>query len=83
MIVDYFVINKQQRDLVSLYLRGGKYADVNVQGMIAFVVPVALTLFTLMTGYIDWFYNYGWFTGSFMGAAIYYFLKAKQHPNIG
>jgi len=83
MIVDYFVINKQQLDLVSLYLRGGKYADVNVHGMIAFVVPIALTLFTLMTGYIDWFYNYGWFTGSFMGAGIYYFLKAKQRPNIG
>jgi NCS1 family nucleobase:cation symporter-1 len=78
MIVDYFVINKQQLDLVSLYLRGGKYADINIQGMVAFVVPVALTLFSLMTGYISWFYDYGWFTGSFMGAVIYYCLKVKQ-----
>ena len=78
MIVDYFVINKQQLDLVYLYLRGGKYADVNIQGMVAFVVPVALTLFSLMTGYISWFYDYGWFTGSLMGAVIYYCLKLRQ-----
>tara|TARA_R110000868_G_scaffold252695_3_gene509398 strand:- start:3907 stop:4653 length:747 start_codon:yes stop_codon:yes gene_type:complete len=83
MIVDYFVINKQQLDLVSLYLRGGKYADVNVQGMIAFFVPVALTLMTLMTGYMSWFYNYGWFTGSITGATIYFLLKAKRGSDIG
>ncbi|WP_299079540.1 NCS1 family nucleobase:cation symporter-1 [uncultured Paraglaciecola sp.] len=83
MIVDYFVINKQQLDLVSLYLRGGKYADVNMQGMIAFAVPVALTIFTLMTGYMNWFYSYGWFTGSLLGAAIYYALKAKDRRNLG
>jgi NCS1 family nucleobase:cation symporter-1 len=83
MIVDYFVINKQQLDLVSLYLRGGKYADVNVQGMIAFFVPVVLTLMTLMTGYMSWFYNYGWFTGSITGAAIYYLLKVKRGSDMG
>jgi NCS1 family nucleobase:cation symporter-1 len=83
MIVDYFVINKQQLDLVSLYLRGGKYADVNVQGMIAFFVPVVLTLITLMTGYMNWFYNYGWFTGSITGAGIYYLLKVKPNADLG
>jgi NCS1 family nucleobase:cation symporter-1 len=82
MIVDYFVINKQQLDLVSLYLRGGKYADVNIQGMIAFLIPVTLTVITIMTGYMSWFYNYGWFTGSIMGAVIYYALKAKQQPHL-
>jgi NCS1 family nucleobase:cation symporter-1 len=75
MIVDYFVINKQELDLISLYTRGGKYADVNYSGMIAFFIPVALTLFTLTSGYLNWFYDYGWFTGSILGAVIYYLLK--------
>lgn len=77
MIVDYFVINKQQLDLVSLYQRGGKYADINYQGMVAFLMPAALSLFTLTTGYLNWFYDYGWFTGSILGATLYYFLKRQ------
>jgi NCS1 family nucleobase:cation symporter-1 len=77
MIVDYFVINKQQLDLVSLYQRGGRYADINYQGMAAFLIPVALTIFTLTTGYLNWFYDYGWFTGSILGATLYYCLKRQ------
>ncbi|MFT4942180.1 MAG: NCS1 family nucleobase:cation symporter-1 [Paraglaciecola sp.] len=80
MIVDYFIINKQNLDLVSLYKRGGAYADVNYQGMIAFIIPVALTIFTLTSGYLNWFYDYGWFTGSTLGALIYFLLK-KRHSD--
>jgi NCS1 family nucleobase:cation symporter-1 len=75
MIVDYFVINKQQLDLVSLYKKGGKYAGFNYQGLTAFFIPVALTIVALITGELNWFYKYGWFTGSILGAAIYYGLK--------
>lgn len=81
MIVDYFVINKQQLDLVSLYQRGGTYRDVNYQGLAALLIPAALTLFSIATGYLSWFYDYGWFTGSILGAAIYYGLK-KQDQTI-
>jgi len=77
MIVDYFVINKQQLDLVSLYKQGGIYSNVNYQGLIAFFIPVALTIFSLSTGKLHWFYDYGWFTGSIFGALIYYVLKLK------
>jgi NCS1 family nucleobase:cation symporter-1 len=77
MIVDYFVVNKQQLDLVSLYQRGGRYADINYQGMAAFLIPVALTIFTLTTGYLNWFYDYGWFTGSILGATLYYYFKRQ------
>ena len=74
MIVDYFVINKQQLDLVSLYKSGGRYANVNYRGLLAFLLPVLLTVFSLLTGKLHWFYDYGWFTGSLLGAAIYYAL---------
>ncbi|MFT5162559.1 MAG: NCS1 family nucleobase:cation symporter-1 [Alteromonadaceae bacterium] len=78
MIVDYFVINKQQLDLVSLYKKGGKYANFNYQGLAAFFIPVLLTLFALTTGYLDWFYRFGWFTGSILGGLIYYGLRRGQ-----
>ena len=38
----------------------------------AFLVPVALTLIAIVTGALQWFYSYGWFTGSFLGGIIYY-----------
>lgn len=75
MIVDYFVINKQQLDLVGLYVSNGRYPAINVQGMVAFLVPVLSTLLSLWSDHFRWFYDYGWFTGSLMGAALYYLLK--------
>lgn len=84
MIVDYFLIKKQDLDLVSLYSENGSYPMVNYAGFIAFLVPVALTVLAITTGFMSWFYNYGWFTGAFAGAAIYYVaanaLQAQSVP---
>ncbi len=38
----------------------------------AFLIPVALTVGALLTGALQWFYTYGWFTGSVLGGLIYY-----------
>ncbi len=78
MIVDYFVIKKQTLNLPELYKTNGIYRGFNKAGMIAFAVPVALTIFSLITGTLGWFYQYGWFTGSFLGAIIYWILAAKK-----
>ena len=78
MVVDYFIIKKQKLNLVELYKTDGIYAGVNMSGMIAFAVPVALTLFALMTGSLSWFYQYGWFTGSFLGAVIYFLVASRE-----
>lgn len=72
MVVDYFLIKKQQLDLPSLYLDGGRYPAWNLAGFIAFLVPVGLTLLALGTGWLSWFYDYGWFTGSALGGLLYY-----------
>ena len=77
MIVDYFLVKKQQLNLAELYLTDGEYAGINMAGMIAFAIPVALTVFSLLTGSLSWFYQYGWFTGSILGAIIY-FVMAKR-----
>ncbi len=79
MIVDYFLIKKQQLNLRDLYLGEGEYSGTNMAGMIAFAIPVALTLFAIMTGSLSWFYQFGWFTGSALGATIYFFIAKR--PN--
>jgi NCS1 family nucleobase:cation symporter-1 len=77
MVVDYFLIKKQQLNLIDLYKTNGEYAGVNMPGMIAFAIPAALTVFAIITGSLSWFYQYGWFTGSILGAVIYFF-SAKR-----
>ena len=71
MVVDYFLIKKQQLDLAGLY-RDDVYPAWNWFGFIAFGVPVVLTLLSLGSDAFSWFYSYGWFTGSALGGLIYY-----------
>ncbi|EXF93756.1 nitrate reductase [Pseudomonas fluorescens HK44] len=71
MIVDYFLIKKQKLDLAGLY-RDDVYPAWNSAGFIAFAVPVVLTLLSLSSPAFSWFYDYGWFTGSILGALVYY-----------
>lgn len=74
MVMDYFWLRRQTLDLAGLY-RDGVYPAYNANGFIAFAVPVLLTLFALTTGHLMWFYDYGWFTGSSLGALLYYALE--------
>ncbi|WP_278938525.1 NCS1 family nucleobase:cation symporter-1 [Pseudomonas helleri] len=79
MVVDYFIIRQQKLDLAGLY-RDGVYPAWNWNGFIAFCVPVVLTLMSLGSSAFSWFYDYGWFTGSLLGAAIYYGLCRLSSP---
>jgi NCS1 family nucleobase:cation symporter-1 len=80
MIVDYFLVKRQAYDLLALYKDDAGYPAWNISGMAAFVVPVTLTIGAIAIGpdsgwYYDWFYSYGWFTGSTLGGVIYYLLN--------
>jgi NCS1 family nucleobase:cation symporter-1 len=77
MVVDYFITRKQQLDLAGLY-RDDVYPAWNWSGFIAFGVPVVLTLLSLGSDAFNWFYSYGWFTGSALGGVLYYGLNAKR-----
>ncbi|MDB1124128.1 NCS1 family nucleobase:cation symporter-1 [Vibrio algarum] len=72
MIVDYFLIKKQSLDITALYSDKDLYPSINYAGFIAFFVPVAFTIIAVTFNVMTWFYNYGWFTGAFSGAALYY-----------
>ncbi|QNH78001.1 NCS1 family nucleobase:cation symporter-1 [Pseudomonas protegens] len=79
MVVDYFIIKQQRLDLAGLY-RDDVYPAWNWHGFIAFGVPVALTLMSLGSSAFNWFYSYGWFTGSALGGLIYYGLCTWRSP---
>ncbi len=72
MIVDYFLIKNQSYDLLALYKDNAGYPAWNKAGMIAFLVPVALTILSFEVHALSWFYTYGWFTGSILGGLIYF-----------
>jgi len=74
MIVDYFAIKKQRYELADLYMSGRTYPDWHVPGLIAFFVPVGLTVVAITSGALSWFYDYGWFTGSILGGLIYWLM---------
>src|SRR6185503_10096758 len=74
MVVDYFVVRRQHYDLPGLYRSQGPYPAWNLAGFVALAVPVGLTLVAITTGKLQWFYTYGWFTGSALGAIIYFLL---------
>jgi NCS1 family nucleobase:cation symporter-1 len=77
MVVDYFLVRRQHYDLPGLYLDSGPYPAWNAAGFVALIIPVALTLVALLTGALQWFYTYGWFTGSFLGGLIYFVASRK------
>ena len=77
MIVDYFLVRRQHYELAGLYMDNGPYPAWNKAGFIAFLVPVGLTLVAITTGWLGWFYDYGWFTGSLLGGMIYYLQNRK------
>ncbi len=78
MIVDYFLVKKQVLDLPALYKDNSTYPAWNLNGFLAFFIPVGLTLIAITTGFMSWFYDFGWFTGSILGGLIYYGLSLKE-----
>lgn len=81
MIVDYFLIKKQEYNLLALYQDNAGYPAWNVAGMAAFLIPVALTILSFKIDLLSWFYTYGWFTGSILGGLIYYVIARGETRN--
>jgi len=78
MIVDYFLVKNQSYDLLALYKDNAGYPAWNIAGMLAFLVPVGLTVLSIKIDALSWFYTYGWFTGSILGGLIYYFVAKNE-----
>jgi NCS1 family nucleobase:cation symporter-1 len=80
MVVDYFIVKKQSYELLALYQDNAGYPAWNLPGLFAFLAPVTLTVAAIVIGegvFYDWFYSYGWFSGSALGGVLYYFASNK------
>ncbi|MDC0612132.1 NCS1 family nucleobase:cation symporter-1 [Vibrio sp.] len=77
MIVDYFLVKKQSLNVTALYLEDA-YPAINWAGFIAFFIPVIFTSMAISFNVMTWFYNYGWFTGAFSGAILYFIVSKFQ-----
>lgn len=78
MIADFYMVRKQNLDVVELYKDNGAYGRYNWAGILAFLIPAVLALIAFRAGGdsgIFWLYNYGWFTGATMGFVLYMVLN--------
>ena len=81
MIVDYWVLRKQELAVAELYRPNGRYAGVNPVAMVALVVGVLPNLpgflkaagaFDGPANFFDELYVYAWFTGFLLAGAVYW-----------
>lgn len=76
MIVDFFMIKKQELDVSELYNTNGIYKGFRPTAMIAFLVPAVLAIIgSFGVSGLTWMHSYGWFSGIVVGGALYYILE--------
>ena len=83
MIVDYFIVRKRSLDVESLYVRGGAYeylGGFNPRALAALVAGVIVALVGLFAPRLRWLYEYAWFVGFAVAAAVY--LALMSGPDV-
>jgi NCS1 family nucleobase:cation symporter-1 len=74
MIADYFVIRKRTLNVADLYRRGGEYEyrnGLNSRALVSLGLGVIVALLGLAIPALRWLYDYAWFVGFFVSAALY------------
>jgi NCS1 family nucleobase:cation symporter-1 len=75
MVADYFLLRGTKLDVYSLYHRGGPYEyrnGINPKALAALGVGVFAALIGLAVPAVHFLYDYAWFVGFFLSAAVYY-----------
>jgi NCS1 family nucleobase:cation symporter-1 len=74
MIADYFVIRRRQLIVDDLYRRDGTYEyrnGINARAVISLGIGVFVALLGLGVPDLRWLYDYAWFVGFTVSAAVY------------
>jgi nucleobase:cation symporter-1, NCS1 family len=77
VIVDYWIVRRQQLSLRDLYIDGGEYPLVHWPAMIALAVGIGLALVGLVVPALRSLYDYAWFVGFAAAGAVYLLLARK------
>jgi len=83
MIADYFIIRKRALDVEALYVRGSVYeyaAGFNPRALAALAAGVIVALVGLFVPSLHWLYEYAWFVGFAVAAAVY--LALMSGPDV-
>ncbi len=81
MIADYFLVRNTTLKVDDLYRRGGDYeyrGGVNPAGVISLAIGIAVALLGLAIKEVRWLYDYAWFVGFAVSAAVYVALMRKK-----
>jgi NCS1 family nucleobase:cation symporter-1 len=80
MIADYFLVRRSHLRVDDLYRRDGAYAynnGVNGRAIVALVLGVAVALLGLVVPALRLLYDYAWFVGFGVSAAVYVLLMQR------
>lgn len=81
MICDYFLVRHRHLLVSDLYRRGGRYEysnGFNPRAIAALLGGVVVALMGLEIPAVRWLYDYAWFVGLFVSAALYLMLMPGQ-----
>ncbi len=74
MIADYFIVRRRNLNVADLYRRGGEYeydGGWNWKAIVSFAIGVAAALLGLASPPLRFLYDYAWFVGFGVSAALY------------
>ncbi len=83
MVADYFFIRHTRLDVPALYHRHGLYeytGGINPRAVVALAAGVLTALVGLAVPALRVLYDYAWFVGFFVAAAVYYALMLTGRP---
>ena len=81
MVADYFLLRHRQLEVPALYRRNGLYEytqGFNPKAILALVVGVFFSLIGLFVPKLRFLYDYAWFVGFLLSAAIYLLLFSRD-----
>jgi NCS1 family nucleobase:cation symporter-1 len=83
MIADYFVVRRARLKVDDLYMRNGAYEyanGFNRRAVLALVAGIVVALSGLLSPSIRLLYDYAWFVGFAVSAAVYLRLMSRESP---
>jgi NCS1 family nucleobase:cation symporter-1 len=83
MVADYFLLRHTRLNVQALYHRAGPYeynAGINPRALLALVAGVVAALIGLFLPSLRFLYDYAWFVGFFLSAAVYLVLMRPSAP---
>ena len=83
MLADYFGLRRQHYEVADLYRYDGQYGASggwNFAGIAAFIIGGFAALSGLFVPGLAWLYDFSWFIGVAVGAAVYLTLSRVSYP---